>query len=164
MAYNEGLQAKQKELKDATVESVNWAVNTIRDLEGETVKIKAKKISQLTGLSRTVLYKKHVRGIWDPNWSDKLTKHQENLNHLLKEKEIKGLVTRITELTTQLQKSQLKVDALTVKLEYAVSRSSVFKKEYEDLKGENENLLHQYLELLRHLHARDIDITKFQKS
>ncbi|MDB5054425.1 MAG: putative chromosome segregation protein [Bacilli bacterium] len=105
-----------------------------------------------------MLYKKHVRGIWDPSWSNENTINQDLINSLLKEKELQGLNSHINELTDDLKKAQLKIGRITTKLEFEVSRSNVYKTDYETLKKENELLLYKYLELLRSLHARDINI------
>lgn len=49
---------------------VSWAVQYLRDLEGPHCRITAVKLADVSGLSRTVLYKPHLRVLWDKNWSD----------------------------------------------------------------------------------------------
>lgn len=101
---NEGILILQQKKRDESIEKVNWAIQYFRDLEGPNSRITAKKLSELTQLSRTVLYKPHLRSLWDKNW------HTENLKiskkNDLTEKD--KLEKKIVCLKAELQKKKLK--------------------------------------------------------
>lgn len=63
-----GLAKYQDEKKQDSIQRVQWAIQTLRDLEGNHTKMKAEKLAEMTGLSRTALYKPHLRKLWDVKW------------------------------------------------------------------------------------------------
>ena len=62
---NEGLLEKQQQMREDSIERVKWSVQYLKDLEGNNTRISAKKIADISGLSRAVLYKSHLRPLWD---------------------------------------------------------------------------------------------------
>ncbi|MDF9612827.1 hypothetical protein P5763_12240 [Bacillus cereus] len=63
-----GLVKYQDEKKQDSIQRVQWAIQTLRNLEGSHTKMKAEKLAEMTGLSRASLYKPHLRSLWDIKW------------------------------------------------------------------------------------------------
>ncbi|WP_234931893.1 hypothetical protein [Bacillus thuringiensis] len=63
-----GLMQYQEKKRQECIEKVKWAIQTLKDLEGEDVIIRPEIIIEMTGLSKTAIYKPHLRTIWDQQW------------------------------------------------------------------------------------------------
>ncbi|MFE4354553.1 hypothetical protein ACFVSS_04565 [Peribacillus butanolivorans] len=133
----------------------------MRDLEGDHTRISAKKIADISGLSRTVLYKSHLRPLWDRTWSksEKERQSKHDTNRQLREQ--KKLEDQIVLLEQQLQKNEHQKERLLNSLEKEKSRSSVYRQDYEELKERHAKLLHHNLRLLRKLHLHGVDTDEF---
>lgn len=57
-----------REKRQESIEKVTWAIQTLQDLEGEDAIIRSEKIIEMTGLSKTAIYKPHLRTLWDQQW------------------------------------------------------------------------------------------------
>ncbi|TKJ05223.1 hypothetical protein FC702_11205, partial [Bacillus cereus] len=95
---NTGLMQYQEKKRKESIEKVKWAIQTLKDLEGEGVIIRPEKIIEMTGLSKTAIYKPHLRTIWDQQWigpgshSDKMiSKMQYNREIVELEKEVERI-------------------------------------------------------------------------
>ncbi|MGX5478485.1 DUF6262 family protein [Bacillus thuringiensis] len=153
---NTGLMQYQEKKRHESIEKVRWAIQTLKDLEGESVIIRPEKIIDMTGLSKTAMYKPHLRMIWvgPPSHSDNMiSKIQHN-------KKVAELEKEVQRINKQLEKAETKMNNLEKKLELETSRSRVFINEYEEQKKENEKLLYKYLKLLRVLHVRGIEVNE----
>ncbi|MCY7939601.1 DUF6262 family protein [Bacillus inaquosorum] len=150
---NEGILILQQRKRNESIEKVNWAIQYFRDLEGPNSRITAKKLSELTQLSRTVLYKPHLRSLWDKNW------HGENIkiskkNHLAEEDK---LFKKIACLKAQLQKKETKIHRLEEAYKNEKNRSKAHAQNYEELKVRHQRLLHHNLMLTRKLHLHGLE-------
>ncbi|MRC29445.1 hypothetical protein GH884_14450 [Bacillus thuringiensis] len=154
MTLNEGLKAIQEKARQQSIETVTWAVEFIKDTEGVNGKITAQKLAEVTNLSRAVLYKKHIRGIWDVNW-----KQCKKLS--LKPNDVVGVDNpqlQIDELTYKLSIVENKNEKLKRKLEQEQTRLQINVQEIKEIKEKHQKLLYQYLKILRELHIRGIKI------
>lgn len=153
---NEGLKIRQQEMRESSIEQVKWAVQYLYDLEGTQCRLTAAKLAEITGLSRTVLYKPHLRPIWDKTWVDSKEKQLQLIEKRATEQELSKLEALIKELEKRLKKQEIQNFNLIRDLETEKSRSKVYKKDYEDLKQRHEKLLHYNLRILRKLHMHGI--------
>ncbi len=156
LTLNEGLKTLQEQARQQTMEAVTWAVEFIKDTEGVNSKITAQKLAEVTNLSRAVLYKKHIRGIWDVNW-------KQCKEPSLKPNDVfcvdnDNLQQQIDELTYKLSIAENKNEKLKRKLEQEQTRLQINAVEVKEIKEKHENLLYQYLKILRELHIRGIKI------
>lgn len=157
---NDGLIVHQEQLRAQSVEQVKWAVQYIKDLEGSHYHLSACKVSKITGLSRAVLYKSHLRGLWDVDWDGEKSKEA-----LVRQKECierTKLLQSIVELETQIKKMENHINKLTNDLSVEKARSSVYKNDYNELKERHQVLLHHNLRILRKLHIHGIDTSEFE--
>jgi hypothetical protein len=158
---NEGLLEKQQQMREDSIERVKWSVQYLKDLEGTNTRISAKKIADVSGLSRAVLYKSHLRPLWDRTWS-KLEKERQNRHDTDRQlREQKKLEDQIVLLEQQLQKNEHQKERLLNALEKEKSRSNVYREDYEELKERHAKLLHHNLRLLRKLHLHGIETDEF---
>lgn len=156
LTLNEGLKAIQEKARQQTIEAVTWAVTFIKDTEGVNSKITAQKLAEVTNLSRAVLYKQHIRGIWDVNW-------QQCKKHSLKQNDAvcvdnTDLQLQIDELTYKLSIVENNNEKLKRKLEQEQTRLQINVQEIKEIKEKHQKLLYQYLKILRELHVRGIKI------
>jgi uncharacterized membrane protein len=160
---NEGLLEKQQQMREDSIERVKWSVQYLKDLEGDHTRISAKKIADISGLSRAVLYKSHLRPLWDKTWS-KFEKERQNRNDTDRQlREQKKLEDQIINLEQQLQKKEYQKERLLNALEKEKSRTSVYRQDYEELKERHAKLLHHNLHLLRRLHLHGIEVDEFDE-
>lgn len=158
-----GLAKYQDEKKQDSIQRVQWAIQTLRDLEGSHTKMKAEKLAEMTGLSRTALYKPHLRNLWDVKWVDIQKEKSDYKENYVLNKRIEELQQTICQLKKDLLSQEVKIIKDKKQLDNEKMRSKVFKIEYEEQKKENEKLLYKYLVLLRGLHSRGIEITDFEE-
>lgn len=135
---------------------MTWAVEFIKDTEGVNSKITAQKLAEVTNLSRAVLYKKHIRGIWNVNW-----KQCKKLS--LKPNDVVCVNNndpqlQIDELTYKLSIVENKNEKLKIKLGQEQTRLQINIQEIKEIKEKHQKLLYQYLKILRELHVRGIKI------
>ncbi|PFM63722.1 hypothetical protein COJ48_14240 [Bacillus cereus] len=158
---NIGLMQYQEKKRKESIEKVKWAIQTLKDLEGEGVIIRPEKIIEMTGLSKTAIYKPHLRTIWDQQWiSSNFGLDNNMISKMYHNKKVVELEKEIQRVNKQLEKAETKMSNLQKKLELETSRSRVFINEYEEQKKENEKILYKYLKLLRVLHVRGIEINE----
>lgn len=160
---NEGLLEKQQLMREDSIERVKWAVQYLKDLEGDHTRISAKKIADISGLSRAVLYKSHLRPLWDGTWSKLEGERQTRHNTERQFQELKKLEDQIVNLEQQLQKMEYQKERLLNVLEKEKSRSTVYRQDYEELKERHTKLLHHNLRLLRKLHLHGIETDEFDE-
>ncbi|PEL47298.1 DUF6262 family protein [Bacillus toyonensis] len=157
---NTGLMQYQEKKRHESIEKVRWAIQTLKDLEGESVVIRPEKIIEMTGLSKTAIYKPHLRTIWDKQWIG-LPSHSDNMiSKMQHNRKVVELEKEVQRANKQLEKAETKISNLQKKLELETSRSRVFINEYGEQKKENEKLLYKYLKLLRVLHVRGIEVNE----
>ncbi|SFL55665.1 DUF6262 family protein [Salibacterium qingdaonense] len=156
---NEGLRRLQQEKREDSIERVNWALQYLRDLEGVNVQISAAKLAEVSELSRAVLYKPHLRSLWDPAWLES-SQERNNDKCELHLQRTKYLEDQITHLETQWNKSENKRARLEKALEKEKSRSLVYRQDYEELKARHQKLLYVHLKALRKLHIHGIDTSE----
>ncbi|HHL0974577.1 TPA: DUF6262 family protein [Bacillus cereus] len=157
---NTGLIQYQEKKRKESIEKVKWAIQTLKDLEGEGVIIRPEKIIEMTGLSKTAMYKPHLRMLWDRQWIG-ATSHSDNMiSKVQHNRKVVGLEKEVQNVNKQLEKAEKNISNLKKKLELETSRSRVFINEYEEQKKENEKLLYKYLKLLRVLHVRGIEVNE----
>ncbi|MDR4984106.1 DUF6262 family protein [Bacillus cereus] len=154
---NTGLMQYQEKKRKESIEKVKWAIQTLKDLEGEGVIIRPEKIIEMTGLSKTAIYKRHLRTIWDQQWIGAPSHSDNMISNMQHNRKVIGLEKEVQSVNKQLEKAEKKISNLKKKLELETSRSRVFINEYEEQKKENEKLLYKYLKLLRALHVRGIE-------
>ncbi|WP_261305932.1 DUF6262 family protein [Paenibacillus andongensis] len=159
---NVGLQQVQQLKRDDSVEKVKWAVNFLHDTEGSSCRITALKISDISGLSRAALYKKHLRPLWDKTYKTDLLEVQRKHSADIQQRETRKLEEKIISLELQLKKSQHQVDQLIRELENEKARSKVYRLDFEKIKEHHQAVLHHNLRILRKLHVRGIDISEFE--
>ncbi|MDA1774253.1 DUF6262 family protein [Bacillus cereus] len=157
---NTGLMQYQEKKRHESIEKVRWAIQTLKDLEGESVIIRPEKIIEMTGLSKTAIYKPHLRMIWDQQWIGPHSNSDNMISKIQHNKKVAELEKEVQRINKQLEKNETKMNNLEKKLELETSRSRVFINEYEEQKKENEKLLYKYLKLLRVLHVRGIEINE----
>ncbi|ALC52353.1 hypothetical protein CN899_21915 [Bacillus thuringiensis] len=157
---NTGLMQYQEKKRQESIEKVRWAIQTLKDLEGESVIIRPEKIIEMTGLSKTAIYKPHLRTIWDQQWIGPPVNSDNMISKIQHNKKVAELEKEVQCINKQLDKAETKMNNLEKKLELETSRSRVFINEYEEQKKENEKLLYKYLKLLRVLHVRGIEINE----
>ncbi|MDA1570088.1 DUF6262 family protein, partial [Bacillus cereus] len=153
-----GLAKYQDEKKQDSIQRVQWAIQTLRDLEGNHTKMKAEKLAEMTGLSRTALYKPHLRKLWDVKWVKIQKEKSDSRENFAFNKQIEELQQTICQLKKDLLSQEVKISKVKKQLDNEKMRSKVFKIEYEEQKKENEKLLYKHLVLLRGLHSRGIEI------
>ncbi|COF05401.1 DUF6262 family protein [Bacillus cereus group sp. BC251] len=158
-----GLAKYQDEKKQDSIQRVQWAIQTLRDLEGNHTKMKAEKLAEMTGLSRTALYKPHLRKLWDVKWVKIQKEKSDSRENFAFNKQIEELQQTICQLKKDLLSQEVKISKVKKQLDNEKMRSKVFKIEYEEQKKENEKLLYKHLVLLRGLHSRGIEITDFEE-
>ncbi|OOZ86585.1 MULTISPECIES: DUF6262 family protein [Bacillus cereus group] len=158
-----GLAKYQDEKKQDSIQRVQWAIQTLRDLEGNHTKMKAEKLAEMTGLSRTALYKTHLRKLWDVKWVKIQKEKSDSRENFAFNKQIEELQQTICQLKKDLLSQEVKISKVKKQLDNEKMRSKVFKIEYEEQKKENEKLLYKHLVLLRGLHSRGIEITDFEE-
>ncbi len=159
---NEGLKIRQQEMRESSIEQVKWAVQYLYDLEGTHCRLTAVKLAEITGLSRTVLYKSHLRPIWDKTWVDSKEKQLQLIEKRATEQELSKLEALIKELEKRLKKQEIQNCNLIRDLETEKSRSKVYKKDYEDLKQRHEKLLYYNLRILQKLHMYGIQVDELE--
>ncbi|MDM5428408.1 DUF6262 family protein [Bacillus mycoides] len=157
---NTGLMQYQEKKRKESIEKVKWAIQTLKDLEGEGVIIRPEKIIEMTGLSKTAIYKPHLRTIWDQQWIGPASHSDKMISKMQHNREIIELEKEVQRINKKLEKATIKMLNLQEKLELEISRSRVFINEYEEQKKENEKLLYKYLNLLRALHVRGIQVNE----
>ncbi|HDR4590235.1 TPA: hypothetical protein QCR33_001025 [Bacillus cereus] len=157
---NTGLMQYQEKKRKESIEKVKWAIQTLKDLEGEGVIIRPEKIIEMTGLSKTAIYKSHLRTIWDQQWIRPVSHSNKMISKMQYNREIVELEKEVQRINKKLEKATTKMLNLQEKLELEISRSRVFINEYEEQKKENEKLLYKYLKVLRALHVRGIEINE----
>ncbi|MFE6706352.1 DUF6262 family protein [Bacillus thuringiensis] len=157
---NTGLMQYQEQKRHESIEKVRWAIRTLKDLEGESVIIRPEKIIEMTGLSKTAIYKPHLRTIWDQQWVGPPSHSDNMISKIQYNKKVAELEKEVQRINKQLEKAETKMNNLEKKLELETSRSRVFINEYEEQKKENEKLLYKYLKLLRVLHVRGIEVNE----
>ncbi|MEK4838592.1 DUF6262 family protein [Bacillus sp. FSL L8-0152] len=157
---NTGLMQYQEKKRKESIEKVKWAIQTLKDLEGEGVIIRPEKIIEMTGLSKTAIYKPHLRTIWDQQWIGPVSHSDKMISKMQYNREIVELEKEVERINKKLEKATTKMINLQEKLELEISRSRVFINEYEEQKKENEKLLYKYLKLLRVLHVRGIEVNE----
>ncbi|OTX29254.1 hypothetical protein BK709_08765 [Bacillus thuringiensis serovar shandongiensis] len=155
---NTGLMQYQEKKRKESIEKVKWAIQTLKDLEGEAVIIRSEKIIEMTGLSKTAIYKPHLRTLWDQQWVEPNSNPDNMISKMQYNRRVVELEKEIQRANKQLEKADTKMTNLQKKLELETSRSRVFINDYEEQKKENEKLLYKYLKLLRVLHVRGIEI------
>jgi predicted RNase H-like nuclease (RuvC/YqgF family) len=135
----------------------------LKDLEGDHTRICAKKIADISGLIRAVLYKSHLRPVWDRTWS-KLERERQNRHNTDRQfQELKKHEDQIVNLEQKLKKMEYQNERLLYVLEKEKSRSTVYRQEYEEHKGRHAKLLHHNLRLLRRLHLYGIETDEFDE-
>jgi len=157
---NNGLLIYQENKRKESIEKVRWSVETIKDLEGNHAIIKPEKIMEMTGLSKTAIYKPHLREIWDEKYQNN---DSQKFSTLKLELQIQKLEKELSQLNSNLNKAELQITKLKQNLELEQSRSKVFINEYEQQKKENEKLLYHNLIILRALHIRGITIDELKE-
>ncbi|HDW3057607.1 MULTISPECIES: DUF6262 family protein [Bacillus] len=157
---NTGLMQYQEKKRHESIEKVRWAIQTLKDLEGESVIVRPEKIIDMTGLSKTAMYKPHLRMIWDQQWVGPPSHSDNMISKIQHNKKVAELEKEVQRINKQLEKAETKMNNLEKKLELETSRSRVFINEYEEQKKENEKLLYKYLKLLRVLHVRGIEVNE----
>ncbi|MGH0525400.1 DUF6262 family protein [Bacillus cereus] len=157
---NTGLMQYQEQKRHESIEKVRWAIRTLKDLEGESVIIRPEKIIEMTGLSKTAIYKPHLRTIWDQQWVRPPSHSDNMISKIQHNKKVAELEKEVQRINKQLEKAETKMNNLEKKLELETSRSRVFINEYEEQKKENEKILYKYLKLLRVLHVRGIEVNE----
>lgn len=157
---NTGLMQYQEKKRQESIEKVKWAIQTLQDLEGEDIIIRPEKIIEITGLSKTAIYKPHLRTIWDLQWIGPNPNLDNMISKMHHNRKVVELEKEILRVNKQLEKAEIKITNLEKKLELETSRSRVFINEYEEQKKENEKLLYKYLKLLRGVHVRGIEVNE----
>lgn len=150
----------QEKKRQESIEKVKWAIQTLQDLEGKDIIIRPEKIIEITGLSKTAIYKPHLRKIWDLQWIGPNPNPDNMISKMHHNRKVVELEKEILRVNKQLEKAEIKITNLEKKLELETSRSRVFINEYEEQKKENEKLLYKYLKLLRGLHVRGIEVNE----
>lgn len=161
---NDGLRLRQQKIREHSIEQITWAVQYLRDLEGEHCRLTAAKLADLAGLSRAVLYKAHLRAIWDTSWAESEAQRRKNSQEQAREKEKRDLEMLLSQLQKRLEKSERQNIKLMQELEIEKARSTVYKKDYEELKQRHQKLLHHNLRVLRRLHTTGLDISDLTDS
>ncbi|MCF7753182.1 hypothetical protein KQ941_01915 [Paenibacillus xylanexedens] len=159
---NDKLKELQLLKREDSIERVSWAIQFLKDTEGKHNKITAVKISSVTGLSRAVLYKPHLRILWDKKY-DELMKNNKipSRQNLQQEKLIITLQEKITLLEMKISKGENIHSKLLEDIEKEKTRSRVYRDDYDDLKERHQKLLYYNLRILRKLHIQGIDISQF---
>ncbi|AZH30118.1 hypothetical protein [Paenibacillus sp. M-152] len=152
---NEGLIHAQQLRRNDSKERVEWAVQFLKDSEGKHAKITAAKIAEISGLSRAVLYKTHLRTLWDTKYSS-FTNLGINHDHLI-EQQLKGLQDKLAHLELQLEKKEKQLERSFKENEREKLRARVYREDYEELKDRHQKLLYYNLKILRKLHIHGID-------
>jgi chromosome segregation ATPase len=155
---NDGLRELQQKKREDSIERVKWAIQYLRDLEGQYCRITAVKLGDISGLSRAALYKPHLRPLWDKKWAtipQKESKIQQDINSFQQDKE--KLQIEVALLESKLEKSELEISRLKKKVENEKMRASVYRQDYEELKERHQQLLHHNLRILRKLHLHGVD-------
>lgn len=158
---NKGIFDLQNSKRQDSIDRVKWAMQFIRDTEGTHSNPTAVKIANVAGLSRAVLYKPHLRRLWDSSWAynpeeNKVINEVEELQRI-KQK----LDDSNAQLHLQLEKSQHVNASLARELENEKNRSKVYRQDFESLKAQHQKLLHYNLRLLRKLHLYGVDAKEF---
>ncbi|MFE8092543.1 hypothetical protein [Bacillus toyonensis] len=155
---NTGLMQYQEKKRQESIEKVKWAIQTLKDLEGDAVIIRPEKIIEMTELSKTAIYKPHLRTLWDQQWVESNSHPDSRISKIQHNRKVIELEREIQRVNKQLEKAETKMINLQKKLELETSRSRVFINEYGEQRKENEKLLYKYLKLLRVLHVRGIEV------
>lgn len=155
---NTGLMQYQEKKRQESIKKVKWAIQTLQDLEGEGAIVRPEKIIEMTGLSKTAIYKPHLRTLWDQQWIGPNIDFNNMISKMQHNRKVVELEKEVERINKQLEKAERKMTNLQEKLELETSRSRVFINEYEEQKKENEKLLYKYLKLLRALHVRGIEV------
>ncbi|MEH7547751.1 hypothetical protein [Neobacillus vireti] len=144
MRYNDRLKELHEQKRIETINQIEYAIDTIKALEGDNAAITALKICNYSGLSRAALYKEHALKIWNPVlWSEryeKKTKIEEKLKGKFEE-DIKTLKEEINTLNNELLRTKSKLNKVALELEDEKKRSHVYKLDAEELKLTNKKLL-----------------------
>lgn len=162
MPYHDALQEKHTDDRKKTVKIVQDAIQTIKDIEGESAPITAKKIRMYSDLSRSVLYKKHIVKVWNPElWEKKYSAKDKFVDKLLEQEHQKALEQAKQEielLILQLENEKREKNSLKEKLELEKERSKVYKADLEEEKINNQKLLGECHRLASELKARGFDV------
>lgn len=150
-------------MREDSIQKVKWAVQFIKDSEGNHVRITAVKLSEITGLSRAALYKKHLRPLWDKSYTGLTEQVQSQSSIADQQYQVNKLNEKITEIEFSLKKSRNQNDKLISDLENEKTRSKVYRQDYDNLKERHQKLLHYNLRILRKLHILGIDVSEFDK-
>lgn len=154
---NNGLLQAQQSKRNESIERVEWAVQFLKDTEGVHAKITAVKIADISGLSRVVLYKAHLRKIWDVSFNSNHSVNGATYEHMHLEKQLKDLQEQILQLDLKLQKKEQQLARSVKNLEKEKQRAQVYREDYEELKERHQRLLHYNLRILRKLHIHGVD-------
>ncbi|SCY33755.1 MULTISPECIES: DUF6262 family protein [unclassified Lysinibacillus] len=155
---NDGLRELQQKKREESIELVEWAIEHLRDLEGEHCRITAIKLVGLTGLSRATLYKTHLRPLWDLNWIKRDIKKGFNSEINRYHQDNQKLQLDVSLLKSKLEKSYNEISRLKKGWDNEKMRASVYRQDYEELKERYQQLLHHNLRVLRKLHLHGIDV------
>jgi flagellar biosynthesis GTPase FlhF len=150
---NDYLKSMHQSMREDTANKVREAIEAIREFEGEKSVISANKLVNITGLSRSVLYKSHILEVWNPTlWNKRYGKRKQTNG--VYEKEIQQLQEGKENLEEKLKKLEFKCKELETQLK---QRKEVYKMDIKDLESQNAELLGENLSLKSILRASGIN-------
>ncbi|MFJ7953925.1 DUF6262 family protein [Lysinibacillus sp. NPDC096418] len=155
---NDGLRELQQKKREESIERVEWAIEYLRDLEGDHCRITAIKLVDITGLSRAALYKSHLRPLWDLNYIKMDVGEEINSEINRYHQDNEKLQLDVSLLKSKLEKSYAEISRLKKGCDNEKMRASVYRQDYEELKERYQQLLHHNLRILRKLHLHGIDL------
>ena len=154
---NKGIEKHQNEQRQKTIETINQAIQDIKDMEGENCFITAKKLQEYTNLSRSALYKEHALKVWNKKlWEERYVEKSriEKKLEVKFSKEYEVLQKQIEDLNNQLIKFQKRTSKLEADLELEKKRREVKEVELDEYKEKNMKLLAECQRLENIVHLR----------
>lgn len=142
--YNNGIKEHHDTKREETIQTIEDAIQRIKDFEGENAIITAKKLVEETGLSRSALYKQHALKVWNPKlWEEKYVE-KSKIEIKLESKysnELEALQKQVEILTNKLNRLEMRNEKLQKDLETEKKRREVKGIEYEEERAKNMRLL-----------------------
>lgn len=154
---NKGIEKHQNEQRQKTIETINQAIQDIKDMEGENCFITARKLQEYTNLSRSALYKEHALKIWNKKLWEERYVEKSRIEKKLEVKfsqEYEVLQKQIEGLNNQLIKYQKRFSKLEADLDLEKKRREVKEVELDESKEKNMKLLAECQRLENIIHVR----------